>query len=362
MLAVRAHRDSLDLHVERIAVPEPGPQDVLVRVASAGLAPGMMRLLEMGAFGHLPTTLGHEAAGTVAAVGDQVTGFEVGARVRVHPNLTCRSCEYCRTDREMMCAQQAMMGHAAFARVPMPLYDEYHDGGLAEYVRAPQWLVDPLPDRVNFDVGAKIHDLADAVRALKLADLAPGATIVVNAATGMMGTATVKLAPFFGVGRLILVGRSAARLADVAAISALPAETVATEDLPDDWETTGGLTRRILELVPGGVHAVLDYVPTGVMLTQAMSAMRTGGSLVHMGANRTPFGVLPGDMMVRCWKFVGTRACTRTDALEVLSLLGSGALNVDDLVTHRFALTDVREALTAMQTRSEPMWMTVLHP
>src|SRR5882757_8701400 len=125
MLAARAHQGSDEISVEKIPVPQPSPIDVIVKVASAGLAPGMMNLLRMGAFKHLPTTLGHEAAGTIAAVGDQVVGVTVGDRVRVHPNLNCRSCSYCRTDRDMMCAQQAMLGHAAFGAGPLPLYDEY---------------------------------------------------------------------------------------------------------------------------------------------------------------------------------------------------------------------------------------------
>jgi Zn-dependent alcohol dehydrogenase len=93
MLAARAH-PSHEITVDKVAVPTPTPIDVVVKVASAGLAPGMTSLLKMGAFRHLPTTLGHEAAGTVAAVGDDVDTVSVGDRVRVHPNLNCRSCIY----------------------------------------------------------------------------------------------------------------------------------------------------------------------------------------------------------------------------------------------------------------------------
>ncbi|MFG2456621.1 alcohol dehydrogenase catalytic domain-containing protein [Streptomyces sp. NPDC048523] len=155
MLALRAHQGAEALVLEEVPVPEPGPLDVVVKVVSAGLAPGIMRLLRMGALKHLPTTLGHEAAGVVSAVGRDVTGHAVGDRVRVHPLLNCRECDYCRTDRDMMCAQQAMLGHAAFGDAPMPLYEQYHDGGLAEYVRVPHWLIDSLPDSVGFDVAAR---------------------------------------------------------------------------------------------------------------------------------------------------------------------------------------------------------------
>ncbi|WP_018658444.1 alcohol dehydrogenase catalytic domain-containing protein [Actinomadura flavalba] len=363
MLAARALEGSAALHLVETPVPEPGPADVLVRVASAGLAPGMMKLLELGAFTRLPTTLGHEAAGTVAAVGADVPGFAAGDRVRVHPNLTCRSCVYCRTDREMMCAQQAMIGHAAFGDVPMPLYDAYHDGGLAEYVRVPHWLLDPLPDRVGFDVGAKVHDLANAVRALKCADLPLGATLVVTAATGTMGTATIRLAAHFGVARLVLVGRSADRLAAVAPLAGgVPVETVALDELPDDWAQTQGLTRRLRALVPDGAHAVLDFVPEGPVLTQATAAMATGGTLVHMGANPAPLPVPARVWMAKCWRFVGTRSCTRADAQQVLDLLGRGTLHADDLITHRFPLAEADRAVAAMRSRDEPIWMAVVNP
>lgn len=363
MLAARADRGSDALQLVEIPVPEPGPLDVLVKVASAGLAPGMMRLLAMGAFRHLPTTLGHEAAGTVAAVGEKVTGVAVGTRVRVHPNLTCRSCRYCRTDREMMCAQQAMIGHAAFSDVPMPLYDEYHDGGLAEYVRVPNWLVDPLPDAVGFDVGAKVHDLANAVRALKLAGLTPGATLVVTAATGTMGTATIALARQFGVARLVLVGRSAERLEAVRRLSAgVATGVVALDELPPGWDGKQGLTRALRDLVPEGADAVLDYVPQGPVTLQATAALATGGTLVHMGANQAPVTLPMVELMRNCWRIVGTRACTRTDAEQVLGLLGGGVLDAADLITHRYPLADAARAVEAMQSRTEPIWMAVVNP
>ncbi|MBD3007606.1 alcohol dehydrogenase catalytic domain-containing protein [Streptomyces sp. 5-10] len=363
MLAARAQKGSTALHLDKIATPEPGPYDVLVKVASAGLAPGMMTLLAQGAFKHLPTTLGHEAAGNVVAVGTEVEGIDADARVRVHPNLNCRTCGYCRSDRDMMCPQQAMIGHAAFGDVPMPLYDRYHDGGLAEYIRVPHWLVDPLPDNVSFDVGAKAHDLANAIRALKCADLPLGATLVVTAATGTMGTATVKLARHFGVSRLVLVGRSAERLAAVQPLAGdVRTDCVALEELPANWAEEGGLTRALRALVPQGADAVLDFVPDGPATSQALAALATGGSLVHMGANRSPLMLPMAAVMVNCWRIVGTRACTRTDAREVLTLLGQGALDAEELITHRYPLAEANEAVAALRNRTEPIWMAVVNP
>lgn len=312
---------------------------------------------------NVPTTLGHEAAGTIAAVGSEVEAITTGTRVRVHPNLNCRACGYCRSDRDMMCPEQAMMGHAAFGDVPMPLYDRYHDGGLAEYIRVPHWLVDPLPGNVSFDVGAKVHDLANAVRALKCADLPLGATLVVTAATGTMGTATIKLARHFGVARLLLVGRSAERLAAVRPLAGdIHTDVVALEELPASWAKEGGLTRALRALAPQGADAVLDFVPDGSATSQALAGLATGGSLVHMGANRSPLMLPMIAIMVNCWRIVGTRSCTRTDARETLTLLGQSLLDAEEVITHRYPLAEAIEAVAAVQSRTEPIWMAVVNP
>ncbi|MEV4516315.1 alcohol dehydrogenase catalytic domain-containing protein [Dactylosporangium sp. NPDC049525] len=363
MLALRADQGSTAPKLTKISMPEPGPLDVVVKVSAAGMAPGMMALLAQGAFRHLPTTLGHEAAGVIAAIGTDVPAWSIGQRVRVHPNLNCRDCAYCRSDRDMMCPQQAMIGHAAFGVVDMPLYAAYHDGGLAEYVRVPHWLIDPVPDGVTLDVAAKVHDLANAVRAFKCAALPPASTVVITAATGTMGTSAVKLAPFFGVSRLILVGRSAERLEAVKGLAGhTPTETIALEELHDDWPAAQGLTRGLRRFAPDGADAVLDFIPDGAATSQAAAALTTGGSLVHMGANRVPLALPMIAVMVNCWRIIGTRACTRNDALEVLNLLGSGALDVEDLITHRFPLAQAPEAVAAVQNRVDPIWMAVVNP
>ncbi|MGI5169081.1 alcohol dehydrogenase catalytic domain-containing protein [Spirillospora sp. CA-253888] len=363
MTAARAHRASDVLRLEEVPVPEPGPEDVLVRVAAAGLAPSTMKLLRSGAFRHLPTTPGHEAAGTVVAAGAEAGEDLVGRRVRVHPMLSCRTCRYCTTDREQMCAESAMIGQAAFGTGSLELYERYHDGGLAEYVRVPHWLVDVLPDGVGFDLGAKVHDLGNAVRALRCAGPLADATLVVTAATGTMGTASILLAEHFGVARLVLVGRSAQRLEAVRELAGtLPTDVIALEELGPDWGADGGLTRRIRDLVPEGPEAVLDYLPAGPGADQSMMALANGGTLVHMGGNGASLTVPLRVTMLGCWRYVGTRACTRGDTAMALDLLGSGALKAERLVTHRFPLAEVNEAMALVEERREPMWMGVVHP
>ncbi|GAA2611933.1 alcohol dehydrogenase catalytic domain-containing protein [Actinomadura fulvescens] len=363
MKAARAHQGARVLQLERVPVPQVNEHDVLVRVASAGLAPSTMKLLAAGMFRHLPTVPGHEAAGTVEQVGSGVDPALLGRRVRVHPMLSCGVCGYCAGDRQQMCAEAAMIGQGAFGTGTLELYARYHDGGLAEFVRAPHWLIDEIPDNVSFDLAAKVHDLGNAVRALKCAGPLTAATMVITAATGTMGTASIVLAEHFGIDRLVLVGRSAERLqAARRLVPHLRADTIALEELGPDWQTAGGLTARIRALVPAGPEAVLDYLPEGPGSEQAFRSLANGGVFVHMGGNPAPIAIPMRETMLGCWRFVGTRACTRDDTDTVLRLLATGKVQAERLITHRFALDDVNDALTALDERHEPMWMGVIRP
>lgn len=365
MLAVRAHAGSTAAHLDEIDAPELGPDDVLVKVAAAGISPGMLRVLEMGRFSHLPSTLGPDGAGTVVAVGSQVATSRMGERVRLHPNLNCRNCVYCRTDRDMMCPHLGIMGHGAFGRGPLPMYARYHDGALAEFVRAPYWLIDRLPDHVSFEVGAKVNHLATAARALSCARIAPGATIVITAATGSIGAATVLLARTFGVARLILVGRSESALHAVSTLSGGVATTlVATDELPNDWFATGALATALNDLVLPGADAVIDYTPVGPTGEQCLSALSTGGVLVHLGSNGVPPTWSLSTLMMNCWTITGMRGATRTDSDRILAALDSGVVDAEALITHRFPLSNTVDALAAQGARNcgTPMWMVVAQP
>jgi threonine dehydrogenase-like Zn-dependent dehydrogenase len=316
----------------------------------------------MGWLPILPQTPGNEAAGAVAALGAGVTEFAVGDRVRLHPNLTCRRCEYCLGDREQLCQTCSMIGHGAFGPKARPLYDRYHDGALAEYVLAPAWAVDPLPETISFDAAAKIHDVSTALRALKLADPAVGATVVWTAATGSIGPAAVRLAPLFGIGRLILVARSEDRLAQVRALAPDLVETLGLDGLDEDWEDAGGLTGALRELAPDGVDAVMDFLPEGAATPQSIAALKPAGTAVVVGGNTIAPLAASIPLTLNCWRIIGNRNGTREDARQVTAWMASGELQIDDLITHRFPLREVNAAAAIVRQRAEPAWMTLVQP
>lgn len=358
MLAAEVIDANGTFRVGQLPEPRAGAGEAVVRVIAAGLAPGAFNLLRMGRVPILPTVLGHEIAGVVQSVGPGVDAALVGQRVRVHPLLSCGVCDYCTTDREMMCSANSMIGHAIFGPDAMPKYARYHNGGLAEFVLVPAANLDRLPDTLSFELGSKAHDFGNAVRAFKLAELSAGSTVAVTAATGAMGVATIAIARWYGVHRVIAVGRDEDRLAAVRAIDPDLIRTV-TMAQDDDARAVVGRMRAIS---PTGVDAVIDYFPNGKGTSFVFGAIKTGGRLVHMGVNPDPLVIPPAAFSVNCITFVGTRNGTRKDAHDAMRLLEQDPERYEDLITHRFTLDDVDRARDIFRDRQEPMWMAVVSP
>ena len=361
MLAYRGFEGEPVPRLVEIDVPEVGEGDVLVRIRSAGLTAGTFTLQKAGMLKPMPMTVGHEGAGVVEAVGRDVNAVKPGDRVRIHPTLSCGHCRWCLSGVDQMCWGSAMMGFVSFGAT-VPEYPRYHNGFIAEYALAPQRQIDRLPDHVSFDAGAKLHYLGNAMRNLRVADLPPGGTLGILGPTGSMGVATIRLAATFGVRKLVLIGRSSSRMEEVKALAAVPVEIVATDTMGDDWATTGALPRRVAQAAPEGMDAIIDYLPEGGAMWQAVSGLVTGGTLVNMGGGSQPFALPMRALVGKCWKVAGTRNHSRLDAHECLRLLADRVIDLDELITHRRPLDQVEEAVATLNSRTESVWMSVVHP
>lgn len=360
MRALRVESGETKASLKHVDIPPLGPSDVLIKVSSAILAPDVFGLVGAGKLAQAPTTLGHKVAGTIAQTGAEVKHLQVGQRVRLDPNLNCGACRYCDTDRDQMCAECGIMGFFALGKFPK--WEKYHPGGLADYVRAPTSQIDVLPDSISCDTGAKIHDLANALRAFKTCQLPVGATVLITAATGAMGTSCVKLASFFGIGQLILVGRSFQRLQSVAQLTSIPCHCVGLDGLGDDWIASRALGRRVSELVPKGVDAIIDYSPADVDMWQVMDALALGGTFVPIGGNWSVLPIPSRLITLKCWRIIGMRNHSKEDSRTIMELLKREQLKVDDLVTQQFGLDEVDKAIEELKDRSRPSWMLIIHP
>jgi threonine dehydrogenase-like Zn-dependent dehydrogenase len=313
----------------------------------------------------LPSVLGHEFAGVVAATAPDVVGWTEGDRVRVHPTLSCRACEFCTSEREPMCGAVSLMGHTAYSPAAMPLYERYHNGGLAQYVKVPAWSLDRVPANVSIELASRVHSMGVAYRALRKAQLGAGSTLIVNAATGAAGGTVVRFARTFGATRVIAVGRSRANLERTKSWDSALIEIVALDGLPAGWDERDGLLNRIQTLTGGrGADALVDFTPAeSVATVQAIRSLRKGGVAVLSGGNYGEMsGLRYGDIMRGQWRIEGNQGYARSDARAVLRLLESGAVQLDDMITHRVPLAEAMRAVSLIETREGAPLYIVIEP
>lgn len=300
--------------VVTVARPEPGPGQVLLKVTAAGVCHSdialMSRPAEALAF-PLPLTLGHEGAGTVAALGDGVTGFEVGESVAVYGPWGCGNCLMCAQGKENLCLRAAELG----IRPP----GLGAPGAIAEYLLVddarhlvPLGDLDPVTAVPLTDAGLTPY------HAIKTSQpkLTPGSTAVVIG-TGGLGHVAIQLLRALTPARVIALDVSEDKLALAREVGAH--ETVLSDQHAASTvrELTGGL----------GAQAVFDFVgaPPTVTTATACAAVEADVTIVGIGGGAAPvgFGTTPYDAAVRA-PYWGSRA----ELIEVLDLARSGAVDV----------------------------------
>ncbi len=172
--------------LEAAIVPDPVPDrdEVIVKVHAVGVNYADLSLVR-GMFGSTPRIPGLDVAGTISALGSDVTDLDIGARVVLNPAITCGRCEYCRSGNDRTCRSRRAIGQAV-------------DGGYAEYVKVPALNVHLIGDHVTFERAATIpSNYFTAWQMLfNRADLQPGETVLISGAASGVGTATAQIAQF----------------------------------------------------------------------------------------------------------------------------------------------------------------------
>ncbi|MET9533981.1 MULTISPECIES: zinc-dependent alcohol dehydrogenase family protein [unclassified Streptomyces] len=178
--------------------PTPGPRDVIVEVAACGLCGTDLHILQGEFAPTLPVVPGHEFAGTVVALGSEVTSLATGDRVAVDPSLYCFECRYCRLGHNNMCERWAAIGVTTA-------------GGAAEYAVAPAANCVKLPEHVRTEDAALIEPLSCAVRGYDVLNSRLGSHVLIYG-SGTMGLMMLELAKRTGAASVDMVDINAERL------------------------------------------------------------------------------------------------------------------------------------------------------
>ncbi|MDQ6522921.1 zinc-binding dehydrogenase [Nocardioides sp. LHD-245] len=332
MRAVRLSEHGRDPVLARVPVPPVGRGDVRVAMRACGICGSDLHIIEGSTVpAHLPITLGHEASGVVEAVGGDVAHIAVGTRVAVNPMLSCGACRQCRTGRANLCPRVRVIGLQ-------------RDGAHADLVVVPATNVIPLPDSVDFALGAIVADaIATPWRAIARARVQPGDVAVVYGLGGLGLHAAMLLRQVLGV-RVIGVDAGDAAL-----------ERAASYGIDEVVDARAGRpATEIHALTDGGADVSFEFVGALGVVEQAVRSLAYGGRcvVVGVGPDRLGLSLRQETLVARGQSIIGSHGYVSDDIRELLDLLDSGRVAVHDTVSHRFPLTSYAEGLAALRDRT----------
>jgi len=293
------------LQVEEVERPEPGADDVLVRIRAAGIC--HHDVLSRG--GRIPgkagRILGHEIAGEIFAAGANVPAARVGEGVVIYQRLFCGSCRYCLSGRQDLCRNSRVLG-------------EQGGGGYAEFACVPARNAIRIPDGVDMTAAAlAVCPIGTSVRAaLGVAAIGPGDTVLVTGAGGGLGLHQIQVAKSVQA-RVIAVTSSDNKAAIVRRAGA--DEVIVSRDLK-----FGGEVWRLT--AKQGADVVLENVVTGTFGESLRSCAQQATVVVlgNIGAQRVELD--PGLVIMRRIRIAGSGNATFKDVHAALHLLATKAV------------------------------------
>lgn len=325
-----------DIRIEEVPVPVPNKDEMLVKVVSCGICGS--DIVEWYRLPRAPLVQGHEIGAEVVEVGSVVDRYKPGDRVFVAPKVPCMICTYCKNGHYPVCAM-------AKDRLP---------GGFAEFVLVPKSLVENgtylLPEHISYDQSTFIEPLACVVHAQNLAGVKQGRSVLILGC-GMSGLLHVKLAKTRQC-RVIATDISRRRRA-LAGDLGTDVTIDAAEDVP----------KRLATESNGKADVVIVCTSAVAAIEQAWQCVDKGGTVVFFAVPDPEKQVLIpiNDFWTRETRILTSYYCGPPDILTAIELLESGALTVDDLVTHRLPLADIVRGFRLVMDGTESV-KVIIHP
>ncbi len=319
------------LTVSTVPKPVAGPGEVLIRVRHAGVCGTDLHIADWDAWaqGRIkpPLVVGHEFAGEVAALGPGVTEFQVGQLVTAEGHIICGHCQACRTGNGHICKNTRIIGVD-------------RDGAFAEFIAMPATNVMTL-DGIPTEIGAIMDPMGNAFHTVLTADI-PGSTVFI-VGCGPIGCFAVGIARAAGAAKVIASDVNPNRLALAKKMGAHVLVNAATDDV----------VRTVLAETGGeGVDVVCEMSGVPAALHQAFATIRMGGRVQLLGLPKgevsvdfaseiifkgiTLYGVI-GRKMYETWH-------------QMRRFLSSGLLDPRPVITHRFPLAKIDDALAAIRS------------
>jgi len=318
------------LVIERVPDPAPAADQVVIAVERAGICGSD---LHMSAYGAVPagTIFGHEFAGTIAAVGAQVTHLRPGTAVTALPVQACGSCDACAAALPALCRSGLFTG----TNLTYP-------GAYAEYVAVRAAMVQTLPAGVPFSTGALIEPLAVAHHAVELAGVGREATVLVLGA-GPIGAGAVVFARLAGARHVIVSEPSAERRAIALALGATAVIDPATHNVAAQATALAG--------APPGI--VMECVGVPGLMQQALECAAVRGRVLVAGVCFAEDRIMPITALMKEVSVQFSQCYTERNFAAVCEALARGQLRPEPMHTHTVRLEALPQTFERLHSHPE---------
>jgi L-iditol 2-dehydrogenase len=337
------------LSYEEVPVPELLPDEVLVQVQVVGLCQSDIKKIRYPLY-EPPRIFGHETAGTIAAVGAQVQGWQVGDRVVVLHHIPCMHCAYCLNDNFSMCeVYKNITTTAGFAP---------SGGGFAEYVRVPGHIVQhggliPIPPDVTFEQASFVEPTNCCLKAVRKAEIAPGQTVLITGA-GPIGLMFIMLVRYFGA-RAIATDLLPSRIEKALAVGAEAAFDARDPELQ----------AKIRRMTQGmGVDTSLLAVPSEKAFFQALDCTRKGGKILFFAEfpDEVEIPINPNILYRREIDLMGSYSSSYRVQQLAADIVFNRRIDVDALISDRYPLKDLAAAVEQAVAPTPDTYKILVYP
>jgi L-iditol 2-dehydrogenase len=341
------YRGKSSIGIETVPIPEIGPGELLVRVESCGICNTDLKKIEYDLLPP-PRIYGHETAGVIVAIGDGVEKFEVGEKVVAFHHIPCLECFYCRRRLYAQCE--------TYKRVGITAGFEPAGGGFAQYVRIMDWIaergVERIPEGVPFETACLVEPVNTCLKAVVEADPKPGELVAI------LGQGPI------GLLFTMLVNR---RKSTVVATDTMPRRLALAKRFGavEAWDPIQTDVPASIRAMNGGRGADLVIVAVSVpgIVEQAMDCSRPGARILLFAqtSDRERIEISGGGICKEERVLFGCYSASVDLQKESADVIFSGELPVDELISHRLPLDEIRSGIDlALHPDGESLKIVVL--
>jgi L-iditol 2-dehydrogenase len=315
------------IEFRQIEKPIPSGGEALIRVRRIGVCGSDIHVYHgLHPYTSYPVVQGHEVAAVVASTGPGVRDLAPGDRVVIMPQVTCGKCYPCRHGMYHICDDLKVMGFQSA-------------GAAQDYFAIDAAMALKIPDSISIDAAAMIEPLAVAVHAVRRFGEVTGKKVVVLGA-GTIGNMTAQAARALGAEKVLVTDVSEYRLNKARCVGLPLAVNPGRENLAQILLDAFG---------PDKADLILECVGSQDAMTDAIRCARKGSAIVVVGVFPKPALVDLGLVQDRELRLAGSLMYQKADYETAIALAASGAINFDEVITHRFAFEDYLAAYEAIE-------------